>query len=264
MESHRKGELTEALVLAELKRRNVPVSMPFGDNERYDLIAESDEGLWKLQVKTGRLRDGKVLFEAESMHTNSQGNVYERYEGDVDYFAVYCRDIEQLYLVRENEAETGMSLRVDPPERTDDTINWAEEYEFDERWPPDPDDRLSGSRALDRALSILDNTETTVAEPRGDTPYDLLLAAADEFHPVAVRAGHRDSGTIRFAPLDSPDTPSVAFHLIVHPDEEILYCLRDTEFGRQCRLRVDEPAFETNRINWAEEYEFETRWPPAT
>jgi hypothetical protein len=264
MEPQRKGDLTEAVVLAELKRRNVPVSVPFGDNERYDLVAESDGRLWRLQVKTGRLRDGKVVFETESMHTNSQGNVYERYDGDVDYFTVYCHEIEELYLVREDEVETGMSLRIDQPERADDTINWAEDYEFDERWPPSPDDRLSGSRALDRALSILDDTETTVAEPRGDQPYDLLLADADdEFHPVAVRAGHRDSGTVRFAPLDRSDTPGVAFHLIVHPEEETLYCLRDTEFGRQCRLRVDEPAFETSQINWAEEYEFTERWPPA-
>jgi hypothetical protein len=265
MEPQDKGDLTEAIVIVELKRRDVAVSVPFGDNERYDLVAESDDRLWRLQVKTGRFRDGTVLFEAESMHTNSQGNVYERYDGDVDYFAVYCREVEQLYLIREEEVETGMSLRIDPPERADDTINWAVDYEFDQRWPPDPDDRLSESRALDTALKILDETGTTVAEPRGNTLYDLLLADADgEFHPVAVRAGHRDSGTIRFAPLDSPDLPGVEFHLIVHPDEATLYCLHDDEFGRQCRLRVDPPAFETSQINWAEEYEFDTRWPPAT
>ena len=265
MEPHRKGDLTEAVVLTELKRRTIPVSVPFGDNERYDLIAESDAGLWRLQVKTGRFRDGKILFEAESMHTNSQGNVYERYEGDVDYFAVYCHEIERLYLIREDEVETGMSLRIDTPQRADDSINWAEDYEFDKRWPPESDDHRSGSRALDRALLILDDTETTVADPRDDTLYDLLLGDGDgNFHPVAVRAGHRDSGTIRFAPLDSPDTPGVAYHLIVHPDEETLYCLRDAEFGSQCRLRVEPPEFETSQINWAKDFEFETRWPPST
>ncbi|WP_394295066.1 group I intron-associated PD-(D/E)XK endonuclease [Halococcus thailandensis] len=31
MDSHRKGDLTEALVIAELKRREIPVSIPFGD-----------------------------------------------------------------------------------------------------------------------------------------------------------------------------------------------------------------------------------------
>lgn len=34
MDSHEKGDLTEAIIIAELKRRSIPVSLPFGDNER--------------------------------------------------------------------------------------------------------------------------------------------------------------------------------------------------------------------------------------
>jgi hypothetical protein len=54
MESHRKGELTETVVIADLIQRGIPVSRPFGDNERYDAIAESPSGrLYRLQIKTG-------------------------------------------------------------------------------------------------------------------------------------------------------------------------------------------------------------------
>ena len=136
MESHRKGELTEAVVVAELKRRKIPVSRPSGDNERYDLIAETPDGvLLKLQVKTGRLKRGTVVFDGVSMHMNSRGNVRKPYDGDVDYFTVYCHELEELYLIPEERVGSSMALRVDPPKRPDPKINPAEAYQFDERWP---------------------------------------------------------------------------------------------------------------------------------
>lgn len=133
MDSHRKGELTESIVITELKRRQVPVSTPFGDNERYDLLVESPNGEFRsVQVKTGWLRDGRVTFKGMSQHTNASGNVYKQYRGDVDYFLVYCYELETLYLIAEEEFNTGMCLRVEEPEQVDKTINWAENYRFDE------------------------------------------------------------------------------------------------------------------------------------
>ena len=44
METHRKGDLTEAIVIAELTKREIPVSIPFGDNERYDIVVETPRG----------------------------------------------------------------------------------------------------------------------------------------------------------------------------------------------------------------------------
>ena len=35
-----KGSIGEAIILTEFLKRGVPVSLPFGDNERYDMIAE--------------------------------------------------------------------------------------------------------------------------------------------------------------------------------------------------------------------------------
>jgi len=61
MDSHKKGDLTEAAVLTELKRRDVPVSIPFGDNERYDFVVETpDTQFLRAQIKTGWSRDGVI------------------------------------------------------------------------------------------------------------------------------------------------------------------------------------------------------------
>jgi hypothetical protein len=136
METHRKGDLTEAAVITELKRRGVPVSVPFGDNERYDLVVESRDELYRMQVKTGSYDGETVTFKGYSVHTNSAGNVHESYDGDVDYFLVYCHELETTYLVAEDAVTSNMRLRVEEPGVAQPSINWAEEYEFDERWPP--------------------------------------------------------------------------------------------------------------------------------
>lgn len=136
METQRKGVLTEAAALTALQRRGIPVSIPFGDTERYDLVAESERGLHRLQVKTGRY-DGEVVeFKGYSVHTNSTGNVHETYDGDVDQFLVYCHELDATYLVPEDAVHSNMRLRVSEPEQRQPSINWACEYEFDERWPP--------------------------------------------------------------------------------------------------------------------------------
>ena len=51
MNSKEKGNIGEGLALAEFAKRGIQVSIPFGDNARYDLIAEFNGKLNKIQVK---------------------------------------------------------------------------------------------------------------------------------------------------------------------------------------------------------------------
>ncbi|WP_435063552.1 group I intron-associated PD-(D/E)XK endonuclease [Halobaculum sp. EA56] len=133
--SHRKGEYTESVVIAELQRRGVPVSRPVGDNERYDLVPQSDHEFRSAQVKTGPVMNGCVYVRGKSQHTNSQGHVYKTYDDEVDCFIVYCHDLQTMYLVPADVVGSAMHLRVEDPEQHDSSINWAEDYEFDARWP---------------------------------------------------------------------------------------------------------------------------------
>lgn len=119
-----------------MKRHDIPVLVPFGDNERYDVVVETpDRGFLRVQIKTGWMSDGKVEFKGKSQHTNASGNVYETYEGDVDYFLIHCHELEQLYVVPNDAFHTSMSLRVAEPEQVHETINWAADYEFGGEWP---------------------------------------------------------------------------------------------------------------------------------
>lgn len=45
-----------------LKHVGFDVLTPFGENTRYDLVLDDGEHLTRVQCKTGRLRNGAVIF----------------------------------------------------------------------------------------------------------------------------------------------------------------------------------------------------------
>ena len=58
------GMVGESQVLAKFIELGIPVSIPFGDNCSYDLIAEFNGKLNKIQVKSSsQTREGKTNFE---------------------------------------------------------------------------------------------------------------------------------------------------------------------------------------------------------
>ena len=57
------GLRTEAAILAELVQRGYQVLVPFGVNQRYDLVLDIEGEFVRAQCKTGRLRDGVIRFQ---------------------------------------------------------------------------------------------------------------------------------------------------------------------------------------------------------
>ncbi|MEO9262714.1 MAG: group I intron-associated PD-(D/E)XK endonuclease, partial [Candidatus Baltobacteraceae bacterium] len=103
---------------------------PFGENHRYDLIIDGVDGLKKIQVKTGRLRNGAVLFNCCSSHTHRGGPASRPYAGEIDFFAVYCAEIDSAYLVPiDRAAATLGTLRIVPPSNGQSKrVRWADDY----------------------------------------------------------------------------------------------------------------------------------------
>ncbi len=126
------GHRSEAAVLAELVRRGYRVLLPFGVNQRYDLVLENDGRFLRAQCKTGRLRNGVIQFSAVSIQSNTNGTRVRHYTGEVDLFVVYCPDNECVYVIPSEEVPpTGMYLRVDPPRnRQRKRVRWARDYEL--------------------------------------------------------------------------------------------------------------------------------------
>jgi hypothetical protein len=126
------GQRTEAAILSELVRRGYAVLLPFGVNQRYDLVLDLDGKFVRAQCKTGRLRNGVVLFSTKSVQSNTRRAVIRDYDGDADVFLVYCPGTGCVYCVPVEEAPTGyMYLRVEPTRNGQDHgVRWASNYEL--------------------------------------------------------------------------------------------------------------------------------------
>ncbi len=126
------GLRTEAAILAELARRGYHVLIPWGVNQRYDLVLDLDGAFLRVQCKTGRLRNGVVRFAARSVRSNNKGTYYRDYRGEVELFLVYCQDLDRIYAVPVDDTPANDGwLRVDPARNgQQDRIRWARDYEL--------------------------------------------------------------------------------------------------------------------------------------
>ncbi|MEV7684493.1 group I intron-associated PD-(D/E)XK endonuclease [Streptomyces bungoensis] len=94
-----RGELTEAIVLAKLIEYGYRVSLPFGDNCRYDLIVDDGRRLHRVQVKTARdgRNPGTLEFSTVSHHPLSGKRT--KYHGQIEAFIAFHPKSGDFYWV---------------------------------------------------------------------------------------------------------------------------------------------------------------------
>jgi PD-(D/E)XK endonuclease len=126
------GQRTEGAILAELLRRGYRVLLPFGVNQRYDLVLDMGDRFLRVQCKTGRLRAGVIRFATRSTRRNSRELSQRGYAGEADVFIVYCPDNRGVYVVPVDEAPaTGMYLRLAVASNgQSQRIRWAKDFEL--------------------------------------------------------------------------------------------------------------------------------------
>ena len=131
-----RGDETEAAIIHYLVAKGYSVSIPFGDNDKYDIIVDSGERLYRVQCKTAwQNKDATIRFNTHSQ-TTRDGEYHENtYHGEIDAFVVRYPETETIYWIPISEAtEQKMELRfsaeIDHP-----SINWAEDYEFENSIP---------------------------------------------------------------------------------------------------------------------------------
>jgi hypothetical protein len=131
-DTKRIGDISEAHALVALTEAGYFVSKPVGENARYDFIADDGVKLWRIQVKTGRLRRGVVQFNCYSSHAHRGGPGCRPYFGQVDFIAVYCPQTRKMYLVPESDLVASKAhLRIAPTRNGQSrTVRWAAEYEL--------------------------------------------------------------------------------------------------------------------------------------
>ena len=130
------GDESEAHIIARLLDAGYDVLLPFGKNHSYDLVIEDTEGqFWKVQCKTGRLdEEGTVVtFYTSSSYNHTVKHKGRRnYLGQVDYFAVYCPDNAEVFLLPVDAVPAMVAkLRVLPAKNGQEkNIRWACDYKL--------------------------------------------------------------------------------------------------------------------------------------
>jgi hypothetical protein len=114
-----KGDLAELKVAADLIERGCRLSIPFGEDCDYDLIADYEGRLHRIQVKFTESNGSRILIRCRS-HSLTKGKVKQTkyYTASmVDWIAVYDRTSDRCYYCPSTELGSGrseLSLRLTP------------------------------------------------------------------------------------------------------------------------------------------------------
>lgn len=136
------GAITQAKVAAALIEAGKLVLFPWMQVTRYDLVIEENGKFSRVQCKTGQLFRGAVYFHPQPPRAAKRESGWHRmpatYEGEIEYFGVYCPDNGTVYLVPITDVTVRSTcfLRVDPPKNDQQKrIRWARDYELKPRCP---------------------------------------------------------------------------------------------------------------------------------
>jgi hypothetical protein len=112
------GDMSTMAIIFALEVEGYPVLVPFGENNRYDIVVDTGSQLRRVQCKTGRLREGAVIFRTCSTygHHPNPKIIRRDYQGEIDDFAVYCPELRSVYLIpiEDVATRTRAMLRVTP------------------------------------------------------------------------------------------------------------------------------------------------------
>ena len=131
LSSKQKGNLTELQSITAFYKLGYQVSIPYGENSRYDFIADINGKLIKVQCKTSREVDvGVIEFSCRSCRSNTQSSIERRYnKEEIDYFCTYWED--KCYLIPVEETSGTKKLRFVTPKNGQKVgISYAKDYEL--------------------------------------------------------------------------------------------------------------------------------------
>ena len=131
LSSKQKGNLTELECITAFYQLGYQCSIPYGENSRYDFIADINGKLLRIQCKTSReIESGVIEFSCRSCHSNTSSNLRRRYtENEVDYFCTFWNGM--CYLIPISECSNAKKLRFVPPKNGQKVgISYAKDYEL--------------------------------------------------------------------------------------------------------------------------------------
>ena len=135
MENTKKlGNLTELQCMTYLYGLGYSVSIPFGNADKYDLILDINDKLYKVQIKhSSESKDelGEteyIKFKCTWQSHNTSGYTRTQYkENEIDFFATFYEG--KCYLVPQSQCSNEKILRIKPPKNNQRKgISFLEDY----------------------------------------------------------------------------------------------------------------------------------------
>lgn len=139
MNTKQVGNLTELQCATRLYELGCAVSIPFGNSEKYDLIIDINDKLYKVQCKhsseyfneNGELEYIKFKTTWQSHNKNSWAQ-YKYEENEIDFFATFYNG--ECYLIPQSECSTEKRLRLKPPKNNQTKgVSFLSDYNAVER-----------------------------------------------------------------------------------------------------------------------------------
>ena len=130
-----KGNLSEALALCEFQKYHIPVSIPWGDNERYDMIAEFNGKLNRIQIKTcNEEQNGAICCYTRSSANHTTNKHKDTYVGQIDYFVFVNHTYNLLAIVPIEDVGNQEQIRLrikEPLNNQKAKTRYFKDYSFD-------------------------------------------------------------------------------------------------------------------------------------
>ena len=109
------GRISEAHVLAKLASGGWNILIPFGDGHIYDFVIEKQGNFSSVQIKTARFHAAANTISFSLRASDSRAGE-SRFYSDIDFFGVYCRETDGVYLVpKDGLAKYDCTLRLSDP-----------------------------------------------------------------------------------------------------------------------------------------------------
>ncbi|HYT45431.1 MAG TPA: group I intron-associated PD-(D/E)XK endonuclease [Methylomirabilota bacterium] len=129
------GEISESAIITRFLQLGYKVFIPYGGKQRYDLVIEDEDGqCWRVQCKTGRIQDNGtvVAFDTANHNVALKNSQWRPYRGQCNYFAVYCEELNKVYLILVDEVgNSRANLRLVPAKNNQEkNVRWAKDYEL--------------------------------------------------------------------------------------------------------------------------------------
>lgn len=128
-----RGDVNELQCILDFQKRGYYCSIPFSGSCRYDVIADIQNKLLRIQCKSSTYHeeDGTLRISTTRQTTNTQKTTRYTYSKDeIDYFYTSWKDYS--FLIPVEEVSTSKYLRIkEPKQGIQESMSIAADYLFD-------------------------------------------------------------------------------------------------------------------------------------